>query len=177
MRKTIILTIITLITISCKENKKTTKKYKITGHEISITFPDTVFVNELYDGKINYKNDLDSIDTTLNNIKKYRYIDYYFVKTKNINYTDEYLKQNSTDTFTAEHHRSIPLYAIRFDSLGVNYIDGIIVDEVNISHGAKSKNGKPMDRIITHEFRITKKVIVIDKHQKKGTKIQKAKRT
>ncbi|MBF7091185.1 hypothetical protein IUY40_06500 [Flavobacterium sp. ALJ2] len=76
------------------------------------------------------------------------------------------------------NNRLIPLYNIRFDKLGVNYIDGIITDEVMIENGAKNDKGEPMTRIITHETRITKKVIVIDKHQKKGTpKTQKAKRT
>jgi hypothetical protein len=153
---------------SCKNETepKLIKKTNKENFEISVDFPDTVYVNELYDGKISYRNSLDSIDTSLNNVKKYRYIDYYFVKTKNINYTDEYLKKIVTDTFTATHHRSIPLYAIRFDHLGINYIDGIIVDEVNISHGAKGKNGESMDRIITNEFRVTKKVIVIQEKEK-----------
>lgn len=164
MKKTVFfLIVISLILISCNKEKKTAGNNKIINHEINIVFPDTVFLNELYNGKINYKNDLDSIDTSLSNEKKYRYIDYYFVKTKNINYTDEHLKKITTDTFTAEHYKSIPLYSIRFDSLGINYIDGIIVDEVNISHGAKGKNKEPMDRIITNEFRVTKKVVVIEK--------------
>ncbi|MEA9412712.1 hypothetical protein [Flavobacterium sp. PL02] len=167
MKRPFFLIAIFLLLISCKDEKKTVKKEENIKSEISIIFPDTVYVNELYNGKINYKNSLDSIDTSLNNVKKYRYIDYYFVKTKNINYTDEYLKKIVTDTFTAEHHRSIPLYAIRFDHLGINYIDGIIVDEVNISLGAKGKNGEPMDRIITNEFRVTKKVIVIKEKEKR----------
>lgn len=137
------------------------------NYKISFVFPDTVFVNELYDGKINYENDLDTIDTTLNNPKKYRYIDYYFVKTKNVNYTDEYLKKITSDTFTAEHYRSIPLYAIRFDSLGVNYIDGLITDKVMIQIGEKDEKGDIMTRIITNEFRVTKKVFVIKNRTQK----------
>lgn len=161
------LTTILLILFSCTKEKKILETSYNNNYKISFVFPDTVFVNELYDGKINYKNDLDTIDTTLNNLKKYRYIDYYFLKTKNVNYSDEYLKKIITDTFTAVHHRSIPLYAIRFDSLGVNYIDGIITDEVMIENGAKNNKGKPMTRIITNEFRATKKVFVIKNRTEK----------
>ncbi|KQB39534.1 hypothetical protein RC62_1216 [Flavobacterium aquidurense] len=154
-----------LTLISCKKEKRILERSD--NYKISFVFPDTVFVNELYDGKINYENDLDTIDTTLNNPKKYRYIDYYFVKTKNVNYGDKYLKKIITDTFTAVHHRSIPLYAIRFDSLGVNYIDGMITDEVMIESEMKNDRGQPLTRIITNEFRITKKVFVIkDRTQK-----------
>ncbi|OMQ11776.1 hypothetical protein BXU01_09645 [[Flexibacter] sp. ATCC 35103] len=159
------LTTIFVLLVSCKKEKKiveTSDNYKI-----SFVFPDTVFVNELYDGKINYENDLDTIDTTLNNPKKYRYIDYYFVKTKNVNYTDEYLKKITSDTFTAEHYRSIPLYAIRFDSLGVNYIDGLITDKVMIQIGEKDEKGDILTRIITNEFRVTKKVLVIKNRTQK----------
>lgn len=161
------MTTILLILFSCRKEKKILERSYNDIYKISFVFPDTVFVNELYDGKINYKNDLDTIDTTLNNLKKYRYIDYYFLKTKNVDYSDEYLKEITTDTFTAVHHRSIPLYAIRFDSLGVNYIDGIITDEVMIENGAKNNMGKPMTRIITNEFRATKKVFVIKNRNKR----------
>jgi hypothetical protein len=158
-------TIIFVFLFSCKKEKKIVERSD--NYKISFVFPDTVFVNELYDGKINYENDLDTIDTTLNNPKKYRYIDYYFVKTKNVNYTDEYLKKITSDTFTAEHYRSIPLYAIRFDSLGVNYIDGLITDKVMIQIGEKDEKGDIMTRIITNEFRVTKKVFVIKNRTQK----------
>ncbi|MFH6947852.1 hypothetical protein ACHRV6_05135 [Flavobacterium sp. FlaQc-51] len=159
------MTTIFVFLFSCKKEKKIVERSD--NYKISFVFPDTVFVNELYDGKINYENDLDTIDTTLNNPKKYRYIDYYFVKTKNVNYTDEYLKKITSDTFTAEHYRSIPLYAIRFDRLGVNYIDGLITDKVMIQIGEKDEKGDILTRIITNEFRVTKKVFVIKNRTQK----------
>ncbi|MCV9932152.1 hypothetical protein OIU80_07645 [Flavobacterium sp. LS1R47] len=180
MRKTaLFLTTILLVLISCKEEKKTTKKNKITSREISIIFPDTVYINTWYNGKINYKNDLDTLTTEIRKLQKNtRFLRFTLITTKDINYNDEHLKKIVNDTCIAENNRLIPIYSIRFDKLGVNYIDGIINDEVMIENGAKNNKGEPMTRIITHETRITKRVIVIDKHQKKGTpKIQKAKRT
>jgi hypothetical protein len=176
---TLFLTIILLALISCKEDKKTIKKIKITSHEISIIFPDTVYINTPYNGKINYKNDLDTLTTEIRKLQKNtRFLRFTLITTKDINYNDDHLKKIVNDTCIAENNRLIPIYSIRFDKLGINYIDGIITDKVIIENGAKSENGKPMDRMIIHETRITKRVIVIDKHQKKGTpKTQKAKRT
>jgi hypothetical protein len=178
MRKVaLFLTTILLVLISCKEEKKTTKKDKIAIREISIIFPDTVYINTWYNGKINYKNNLDTLTTEIRKLQKNtRFLRYTLITTKDINYNDEHLKKIVNDTCIAENNRLIPIYSIRFDKLGINYIDGIITDEVYISHGAKSKNGKPMDRLIIHETRLTKRVIVIDKHQKKGMRIEKAKR-
>lgn len=48
---TLFLTIIFLVLISCKEEKKTRKKNKIASREISIIFPDTVYINTRYNGK------------------------------------------------------------------------------------------------------------------------------
>jgi hypothetical protein len=126
MKKFIItFTIAFILLISCKDEPKGIKISK-NNFKITINFPDTVYINEGYDGKIDYKNDLDTITTSLNDVKKARFLDYYFLKTKNINYTDNYLKKIVTDTFTAENNRMIPLYNMKFDKLGLNYIDGMI---------------------------------------------------
>jgi hypothetical protein len=130
-------------------------------------FPDTVFINEYYNGKINYKNSLDTITTSFDDIKKNRYIYYSYIKNKSINYDDDSLKKNIRDTFGARNNKLIPLYNIKFDKLGLNYIDGFITDEVMIDNGAKNHKGEPMVRIITNEFRVTKKVLVIKDRTKK----------
>ncbi|WP_157472522.1 hypothetical protein [Flavobacterium aquidurense] len=51
--------------------------------------------------------------------------------------------------------------------MGLNYIDGFITDEVMIDNGAKNAKGESMTRIITNEFRVTKKVFVIKNRTKK----------
>lgn len=162
-RTVLFLASILLCIISCKEEQKKTNKLISNNFKVSIDFPDTVYINKSYNGKINYKNRLDTVTTSLNDVKKYRFIDYTFLRTKKIDYNEKYLKKIVTDTFTSETNRIIPLYNIWFDKLGVNYLDGIITDEVSIENGAKDKKGNPMTRIITDEYRVTCKVIVVNK--------------
>lgn len=157
-----------LLLISCKDEKKIVKKDKDVNSEININFPDTVYINVGYDGIINYKNDLDTLTSDIRKLQKNtRFLEYTLLVTKDINYNDSDLKKIAKDTFVAKNNRLIPLYNIRFDKLGLNYMDGMITDEVIIQNGAKGKNGEPMDRIITHEFRVTKKVVVIEEKDKK----------
>ncbi|OMQ12077.1 hypothetical protein BXU01_09635 [[Flexibacter] sp. ATCC 35103] len=156
-----------LVLISCKKEKKIVEKSAKDNYEISIVFPDTVFINKPYNGKINYKNSLDTITTTLDDIHKARFIEYAFIKTQTINYSDKYLKKIVTDTFVTRNNREIPLYNIRFNHLGLNYIDGIITDKVMIEIGEEDEKGNILTRIITDEFRFTKKVFVINNRTKK----------
>jgi len=149
--------------ISCKDEIQT--KINKGNFKITMVFPDTVYINEGYDGRIDYKNDLDTITTSFDDVKKARFLEYVFLSTKNINYKDDYLKKIAKDTFVAETNKIIPLYNIKFDKLGLNYIDGMITDEVMIENGAKDEKGEIMTRIITNEFRATKGVYVIKKHR------------
>ncbi len=146
--------------MSCKNGIKNIKKQNF---RISVDFPDTIVINKLYNGKINYKNDLDTVTTKLLDIKKPRFIQYAFLKTKTINYDNKYLKKIVTDTIYGDNNKIIPLPGISFNKLGINYIDGIIYDEVDIDNGAKNENGQSMTRIITNEYRVTFKVIVIER--------------
>lgn len=155
--------IIFILIISCKNENKT----KENNFAIKIDFPDTVFINNFYNGKIDYQNDLDTITTKLLDVKKTRFLEYNFLLANKINYDNNKLKKIVTDTFVAKNNRNIPIYDIRFNKLGINFIDGIIVDEVNID-SMMLRNGKvqPSTRIITNEFRVTKKVFVIERPEK-----------
>jgi hypothetical protein len=171
MKKMKIIILLSFMTclISCKkeEGKKIEiKEIKNNGFSIEFDFPDTVYVNQSYNGRINYKNVLDTVTTSLNDPKKYRFIDYGFTVTKDINYDVEHLKKIETDTFTSETNRIIPLYYIRFNKPGIRYIDGIITDEVSIENGGKNEKGEPMTRVITYEFRATHKVVVLEGKEK-----------
>jgi hypothetical protein len=161
-------TIIFLILVSCKQEKKIVDRTAKNNYEITMDFPDTVFLGKGYDGKINYKNVLDTVTTKLLDIKRLRFIEYGFLKTTIINYDYKYLKKNMIDTFTSETNRTIPLYNIYFDKLGVNFIDGIITDQARIDT-IMLHDGimQPRTRIITDEFRVTKKVFVIKDRTKK----------
>lgn len=157
--------IIFLLLISCKKEERKIE-LKTEFKKIKLIFPDTVYINEIYDGKINYINDLDTITTSFDDLQKDRYVYYAFTKTKNINYNDANLKKIKTDTLGARNNRLIPLYNISFNKLGLNYFDGIITDEVRIQNGSKDKNGKPITRIITNEIRLTRGVYVIERVKK-----------
>ena len=151
---------------SCKNETepKLIKKIDKGNFKISVDFPDTVYINKRYNGRINYKNDLDSLTTKLLDVKKFRLIEYAFLITNNINYDVKHLKTIVKDTIYTNNNRFIPLSAISFNKLGVNYLDGIITDEVNIDTLAL-REGKMQasTRIISDDFRVTHKVIVIER--------------
>ncbi|MEA9412713.1 hypothetical protein [Flavobacterium sp. PL02] len=166
MKKIILLSFIICL-VSCKKETKNIKKQE-PNYSINVDFPDTVYVNEYYNGKINYKNIFDTVTTKLLDINKLRYIQYAFTITKDINHDNKHLKEIAIDTIYTKSSKYIPLTVIKFNQLGVNYIDGIISDQVEID-GIMLREGKmqPSTRIITHEFRATHKVVVIEKKDKK----------
>ncbi|OMQ11775.1 hypothetical protein [[Flexibacter] sp. ATCC 35103] len=157
-----------VVLVSCKKEKKIADRSTKNNYEITMDFPDTVFLGKGYYGKINYKNDLDTVTTKLLDIRRLRFIEFGFLKTTTLNYDYKYLKKNMIDTFYSETNRTIPLYNIYFNKLGVNFIDGIITDQVRIDT-IMLHDGimQPRTRIITNEFRVTKKVFVIKDRTKK----------
>lgn len=168
--------------ISCKkedvdknENSiQETESKKAKKDEIILIFPDTVLVNNSYSGEIHYKNDLDTITTHLyHDKKKYRYIKYAFTGTKTLDYDVEHLKTIIKDTAWATNNRIVPIKDIWFGKVGVYYFDGVIIDEVIIDDGTKNEKGQPLTRIITHEFRLSKKVVVVEKKKVNVAKISK----
>lgn len=168
--KKIILASLILCLFSCKKDEGKNidiKKTEQDNHSISVDFPDTVYVNEYYNGKINYKNIFDTVTTKLLDINKLRYIQYAFTITKDINHDNKHLKEIAIDTIYTKSSKYIPLTVIKFNQLGVNYIDGIITDQVYIENNSKNEKGEPMTRVITDEFRVTHKVVVIEGKEKK----------
>ncbi len=160
-----ILILLVILLVSCKKDNEKKIKNITKKHEIKLIFHDTVFLNERYDdGRIEYKNILDTLTTDVYKLNKVsRLIDYYYNIKDTVDFKIDFEENNiKNDTAFAETNRVIPLYNIKFNKLGANYIDGVIKDEVYIENGAKDKNGKPMTRLITNEFRLTKKVFVIE---------------
>lgn len=164
---------LTSLLISCKDDVAVEKIknndyaknriFKNSSVEFEFEFPDTVYINEEYKGKILYKSVLDTITTSFEDKTKSRYIAFYMRKTKNINYSDEELKQAKLDTFGAINNRNIPFYKISFNQLGVHYIDGIINDHIFIDTISPNKNGNNKIRYIENIVRATHKVIVVRK--------------
>lgn len=168
MNKTIKIFLLSsfLIIFSCQKDKSKPKipnRESNTQIEFEIDFPDTVYVNKLYDGEIKYRSGLDSIITTFGDKQKNRFTRFIVAKpTTNISYNFENLRKKVKDTFGALNNRIIPFYDIKFSKLGVNYIDGIIDDIVLIDTIKKAKDNDSL-LLLRNEKRVTHKVYVIDK--------------
>ena len=140
------------------------KKYSIEETIVfEINFPDTVYINRSYNGEIKYKSKLDTIITTFGDSKKNRYTRFIMRKSKYVNYDFNILKLNIKDTFGAINNRIIPFYNIKFNELGIHYIDGIINDIVYIDTVKSKRKDSDLVRLIENEVRVTHKVVVIRK--------------
>ena len=157
------LLLFSLLFVSC-ENKEREITKEIIYHNEDMSFifdfPDTVFVNKEYNGVIIYKNILDTITTDLSNSNptKNRYIIYSLAKTKDLRNSEKSLMKIAIDTFGAVDNRTIPLFKIKFNEVGVHFIDGFITDTGYIDIPTKDSV-----RVITNEFRVSHKVVVIAK--------------
>lgn len=170
----IISLLISTAIFSCKNEPHTeekiikkTAKNNFLPVTVDFEFPDTVYINKLYDGKIKYWSVLDTITTSFDDPQKIRYISFYMTKTQSINYEDEDLYKVKLDTFGALDHNTIPFYDIKFSELGVHYIDGLINDHVIIDTLPKIRNPDDKVRYIEKVVRATHKVVVIDKPNNK----------
>ncbi|WP_291143267.1 hypothetical protein [Flavobacterium sp. UBA7680] len=126
--------------------------------QFEFDFPDTVYIDKLYSGKIKYKGILDSITTSFEDDKNSRYITFYMIKTQNLNFDVNELHKVEMDTFGAVDNNTIPFYNIKFSKLGTNYISGIINDHVTLD----MLNNKKA-RYIENIHKIKHKVFVVEK--------------
>jgi hypothetical protein len=148
------------------QERGNTKKFSNDVVEFEFDFPDTVFINKPYNGKIKYKGVLDTITKQFNlegESANSRYIIYSFIKTKSIDYDEEYLSKIAVDTIGAIDNNTILLSNIKFTKLGTYYLDGIINDNAIINLMKRDNDGDDVSRSITNEVRATLKVFVIDK--------------
>lgn len=159
----LICLVVILVFYSCKK-KDSNNNERITQKElkpkIELLFPDTIYVSKPYNGIIEYEgNELDTlnimIDDDLEDNGKARYVFYSLIKTRSLSEKVDF-KNKVVDTFISKTNTEISIQKLKFDELGVNYIDGILTDEAYL----KLENDKI--RIITKEYRITKEVIVVD---------------
>lgn len=170
--KTLKITLYSIIFIflfCCKKIENNTVNTKSKTSKINnfidyhIEFPDTVYANSSYEGKINYVSNFDSIIEKFGDKEKNRYVFVSLVFTNKLEDDIVHLKRVVTDTFGAIDNRLIPIYDISFPTKGNYYIDGIINDAVFIDLNRKDENGENLIRWIEDEVRVTKKVVVIDK--------------
>ncbi|WP_281335982.1 hypothetical protein [Flavobacterium eburneipallidum] len=156
-----------IILFSCKKkeeivaNKQETKKYIQKRIEYKIEFPDTVYLNKLYNGVVKYKSVLDTITTSFDDKKKNRYSVFYLTIVDKPDRDYKHLKKIAKK-FGADNNREISIYDIKFTKTGIYYIDGIINDFVVIDENKKNKNGEELVRLIENEERVIHKVVVIE---------------
>jgi len=160
MKKEIVLMGATLISLfflhlSCKKIDNSTS---VIENEYKFVFPDTVIVNKKYNGKIIYEGLMDSLTTKMGRDKSVnRFILYSYTKSK-YPFRDITEISKSTDTIMALESSSIDLLNISFSKTGVNYISGIINDNVILNE--VDKNG--MAKVIVNNLLANHKVIVIE---------------
>lgn len=157
---------------SCKENTdgvlaapeiESKREFEI---DYKISFPDTVYVNKEYDGKIFYKSILDTVTTSFEDKEKERYTILYLKLLSNYVYDDfdfEKFKKTSKLKYGATNNREISFDKIKFDSIGTYYINGVIQDFVVIDLKEKNENDEDMVRLIEKQVEILHRVVVVDK--------------
>ena len=169
MNQKLILLLFSLVIFSCKQENKLKQNNKNKSQvnkeqliEYKFDFPDTVFINEKYNGIIDYKSILDTITTSFDDNKKKRYVLFLLsISKEKPVYDFVYLKEHIKDTFGAFNNRIINVTDIEFSEVGEFHIDGIINDLVAIETDIKDEDGLNMIRLIENEQRVTHKVIVI----------------
>jgi|SRR6476620_353291 len=141
-----------LFFVSCKQNvvskNKKPKKANYTSYssdEVSwdLYFPDTIFLNQKYNGRIVYQGILDTITTSFDD-EHNRYIKAVLMTSENLNIDVETIRKTAKDTFGALNYREIPFYDISFKKPGINYIHGYIIDLVFL----EAKGTKPSDSLV-----------------------------
>lgn len=162
MRKLISLILIIWILVSCKKEKKNEVSENISDQieyvsqlPYKFEFPDTVYINKNYSGKLTYNGQLDTLKLPYG---EERFIIYYLTITNKLLTKISDLKKVKSDTFGGIDKHTVPFYNIKFDKLGENYIDGLIDDSAYLNVPTK----KDKFRTITNITRATHKVYVIN---------------
>jgi hypothetical protein len=163
IKRTLTILLFAVVLICCEKKAISAEKDIINKNESMsyiFDFPDTVQINKEYNGKILYKNILDTITTDLaNNSETDRYIIFSMAITELLEQDEKSLKLIVKDTFGAVDHRTIPIFKVKFKNKGINYLSGFITD-----NGFLKLKDSDSIRIITNEFQIHHKVFVIDGH-------------
>jgi hypothetical protein len=160
-----------VIVVSCQKNTSLkdniVKDYRVfqsvydkKEYTVKFNFPDTLYRDSIYQGVINYTNELDTLDSQMNQ-DNYRTLIYLHKKTRKVILDDNIelaLKKQKFDTLYGLLDKKLFFVnEISFDKVGVNYIDGYIKDNVYL----KMKNDKT--RWIAKRYRISHKFFVVEK--------------
>ncbi|NRD24956.1 hypothetical protein HNV10_17025 [Winogradskyella litoriviva] len=122
----------------CKKQIPTVTNSNSLNHEksknyLEIYYPDTVNIKNTYEGIILYKSHLDTITTEL--FKKgdtIRLVTLYIQDNKTLfpNDFEHILKSKECDTFYPLNDGGEIKFEHKFNSLGINYLEGVLEDEV-----------------------------------------------
>lgn len=157
----VLILLAVFIIISCSDNKgdkKASKKNLGSKYIFSIKhFPDTVLVDKIYEGEIEYESELDTINLP-NEDERFIFL---YITTQKGSFKDiEAIKKVEHEVFKIDKN-GIIAFRFKFKNTGVNYFNGMIEDMVILNN--HYKDGKA--RIITHLTEIKKEVFVIDKNE------------
>ena len=164
MRKLLIITIL-LCLVGCRgrNNSSNIGTIKETNFQYEIHFPDTVYVNKLYDGEITYQSPFDTIIEKFFDPKKKRYVVFRTLPNKSYSFHNDFLRDSLNEyRIGAIDNRSIPFYDLSFSTTGVFEINGLVNDQVLIEPKTKHNRDEFNFRLIEHDFPISLKVVVID---------------
>ena len=157
-----LLFILTIALFMCCKNeahKSNVVKQSEKEYFLDLYFPDTVNIRNIYEGEIIYKSALDTITTKLF-VKgdSLRMLTLYLksnIKLIQDDY-DHILRSNKVDTFIPYTSDKI-VFKYKFERLGVNYLEGVLEDEIYFKESDTSKL-----RIITKYNHIILPVFVTD---------------
>ncbi|WP_412560632.1 hypothetical protein [Winogradskyella sp. MIT101101] len=169
MKSTITKNIIFIILLifsfeGCKKNKGEFLKQKKElnndkEYYLDLYFPDTVSINNIYEGEIIYMSPLDTITTEILKKGDTMRIMALFLKDNERHIKDSYehiLNSKEIDTFIPNNSNNIPI-KYKFKKLGVNYLEGVLEDKVYLKDSDTSKL-----RIISRHSHITLPIFVTD---------------
>ncbi len=153
--------IICLIIISCS-NRGGEKKVKDIAKELASenifniqNFPDTVLLDKVYMGKMNYTSELD----TINLLEGEERFIFFYITTQDGDFHDiEEIEKVEHEVFKVGENKVIN-FQFKFKKKGINYFTGIIQDMILLND--TDNDGE--SRIITHLTEINKEVFVIYK--------------
>jgi|GEM_PF-3547809 len=164
MKTKIILLLIIPLVFSC-ENKHAVKNseiYRANVHQArqELIFPDTIYIDSIYIGHINYIDEFDKYTKTVNEESGvYRLIDFNYVFNDYLITDDSKLEKMVNERSPAFNVHKIELKPIQPKKKGVMYLQGFIKDLVVFDTIKNISYDEPIDGIEQKYF-IRKKVVV-----------------
>ena len=168
--KFIIVFFLALIYLGCKDlsndsakNLSPKKEKDKHGFDYRIDFPDTLYLNKLYDGEIYYESPMDTIIKKFFNPEEDRYVVFRCPPGNGYTFRQKsYIDSIGEYRFGAVNNRTIPIYDLIFSKTGNYKISGFVNDLVLLNPETKYNKDEEKIRLIERDFPITLNIVVID---------------